>query len=287
MSFERLKSYTVEADEKKVSFKLAPKTFGQKVTEIITCFIFLGAPLFLAIINLVATNPSIPHAIIGAVCFILAVIGLVLDFLYGKKYRRRFCFTIDESGVSLTDVSGEFRISWLDVGAFGVVTHVPKRNGRFSYYWSYIYFSKQAQEEQFIKKKANSKKNDNDTVIFPFNLDSVGMECMAICEYIYRYCDKEKQKNFYEITAYLVNEHIEKPWYIEEYKDKDYLHGRRLQLKDFTSSNGQYRHCELCWSRFSNIPDDLCNGYYEKNSKSWICKTCYNDFKELFKWSTD
>ena len=286
MSFERLKSYTVEADEKKVSFKLAPKTFGQKVTEIITCFIFLGAPLFLAIINLVATNPSIPHAIIGAVCFILAVIGLVLDFLYGKKYRRRFCFTIDESGVSLTDVSGEFRISWLDVGAFGVVTYVPYGSHRHPSYMSQIYFSTAVQEERYIRKKGSSIKSDNSTIVFPLYSDDVGTECLSICEYIYRYCNKEKQKNFYEFVAYLVYDHIEKPWYIEEYKNKNYLHSRRLQLKDFANSDDQHRHCDLCKSRFSNTPNQG-SGYYENSSKIWICETCYNDFKELFKWSTD
>ena len=56
MSFERLKSYTVEADEKKVSFKLAPKTFGQKVY--IRCSLVLKRIEIAYVIAVVVKNTS-------------------------------------------------------------------------------------------------------------------------------------------------------------------------------------------------------------------------------------
>lgn len=78
---------------------------------------------------------------------------------------------------------------------------------------------------------------------------------------------------------------MEKPWYILEYEEKEYLHEKELQLKDFPQTLKDHRHCELCWNRFSNSKEDLHFGYYDSISKSWICETCYIDFKELFKWT--
>ena len=286
MSFEGLKAYAVEANENKLSFKVAPKTPKEKLWGIILYAFLLAAPLFLGTIALTSTPPSIPHVIIGAVWLLITIPSLVFAFKYDKKRRQLFCFTIDEDGITLTDENGAFHISWLDIGAFGVVTYVPYGSHRHPSYMSQIYFSTAVQEERYIRKKGSSIKSDNSTIVFPLYSDDVGTECLSICEYIYRYCNKEKQKNFYEFVAYLVYDHIEKPWYIEEYKNKNYLHSRRLQLKDFANSDDQHRHCDLCKSRFSNTPNQG-SGYYQNSSKIWICETCYNDFKELFKWGVD
>jgi len=79
---------------------------------------------------------------------------------------------------------------------------------------------------------------------------------------------------------------MEKPWYILEYEEKDYLHGKKLELKGFTPDHsGDHRHCELCWARISYLKEDSNSGYYEIFSKSWICEDCYNNFKDLFGWT--
>lgn len=77
---------------------------------------------------------------------------------------------------------------------------------------------------------------------------------------------------------------MKKPWYIIEYEQKEYLRDKRLQLREFVCNSDQHEHCEICWARFGMHPEDLHFGYYESHSKSWICNTCYNDFKDLFKW---
>ena len=77
---------------------------------------------------------------------------------------------------------------------------------------------------------------------------------------------------------------MEKPWYIEEYEEKDYLHDRKLQHREYLDKLPNHEHCELCWNRFSEYEEDLQSGYYEIESKSWICKNCYDNFKELFRW---
>ena len=49
----------------------------------------------------------------------------------------------------------------------------------------------------------------------------------------------------------------------------------------------EHGHCEVCWARFGQHSEDLHYGYYEVDSKSWICKECYDNFRELFKWTTE
>lgn len=76
-----------------------------------------------------------------------------------------------------------------------------------------------------------------------------------------------------------------KEWYILEYENKTYLHGKSLIFQPFLSSRSDHSHCELCWARFSEYLSDLHCGYYEPDSKSWICIECFNDFAKLFDWT--
>ena len=80
---------------------------------------------------------------------------------------------------------------------------------------------------------------------------------------------------------------MKKPWYIIEFEEKIYLHNKRIQLKRIEYESDQHEHCELCWARFSLHKDDLQFGYYESDSRSWICQTCCKDFKDLFKWTVE
>lgn len=75
-------------------------------------------------------------------------------------------------------------------------------------------------------------------------------------------------------------------WYIDEYNEKPYLHNKELIPKKYSNKLPEHDHCELCWATFSENPNDLQAGYYERNSKSWICNDCYNSFKKLFGWKT-
>ena len=76
-------------------------------------------------------------------------------------------------------------------------------------------------------------------------------------------------------------------WYLDEYKKKVYLHNKKLSFRMFLASTGAHDHCELCWARFSSHPNDLQNGYYEDDTKSWICPECYNELSSLFGWIAD
>ena len=46
-------------------------------------------------------------------------------------------------------------------------------------------------------------------------------------------------------------------------------------------------HCEFCFTKFSldtRIEDALQAGYTTTDEYRWICQTCFEDFKEMFKW---
>ena len=80
---------------------------------------------------------------------------------------------------------------------------------------------------------------------------------------------------------------MEKPWYIQEYKDKEYLHNITLIAKEFTAELPDHDHCELCWARFSTHPEDHNRGYFDENSNSWICPDCFQELAILFGWQVE
>ena len=46
-------------------------------------------------------------------------------------------------------------------------------------------------------------------------------------------------------------------------------------------------HCEFCWAKFTveDCPDVLHRGYATTDDYHWICEKCFDDFKDLFKWT--
>ena len=52
------------------------------------------------------------------------------------------------------------------------------------------------------------------------------------------------------------------------------------------SSTNDHDHCEFCWAKFmeSAEPDTLHEGYATSDKYRWICKTCFDDFADLFGW---
>ena len=67
---------------------------------------------------------------------------------------------------------------------------------------------------------------------------------------------------------------------------EDYLSGKTLFFRKWRAPKKEWDHdhCEFCWEKFSDYPDTLHEGYTTEDNYYWICPTCYNDFKEMFKW---
>jgi len=84
----------------------------------------------------------------------------------------------------------------------------------------------------------------------------------------------------------MMNNINEKDWRIQG--QENYLKGVRLIAHPYNAVKGwDHDHCEFCGAKFSNSEEDLHYGYSTIDSYHWICKDCFNDFKEQFEWITE
>lgn len=67
-----------------------------------------------------------------------------------------------------------------------------------------------------------------------------------------------------------------------------YLKGVTLYWREYTrsSESRDHDHCEFCWAKFmvEDHPDVLHEGYTTEDEYRWICKKCFEDFKEILAW---
>ena len=56
--------------------------------------------------------------------------------------------------------------------------------------------------------------------------------------------------------------------------------------KDKFKANGSndHEHCELCWTKISEYPEDLHEAYSANQGKVWICPKCYEEYSSLYHW---
>lgn len=65
-----------------------------------------------------------------------------------------------------------------------------------------------------------------------------------------------------------------------------YLSGVFLKWMTYKkpSEKWDHDHCDFCTEKFMESEQCLKEGYTTEDHKHWICKDCFEDFKELFKW---
>lgn len=85
----------------------------------------------------------------------------------------------------------------------------------------------------------------------------------------------------YNVNGKIID--IETDWRImgqEGYLMNDTLEYRKylksMCFEDFTQ-------CEFCWDTF----EEGEKVYWSPKERVWVCKECYNDFKEHFKWEVN
>ena len=65
-----------------------------------------------------------------------------------------------------------------------------------------------------------------------------------------------------------------------------YLAGSVFKWKSYTKyrDDWDHDHCEFCGAKFMepSNPDSLHEGYSTEDNYRWVCKTCFDDFKEMF-----
>ena len=71
---------------------------------------------------------------------------------------------------------------------------------------------------------------------------------------------------------------------------ENYLMGvtlvRRLYRQNPYNPKWDHDHCEFCWEKFSLVDSEntIQSGYASLDDYRWICPTCFEDFKNMFKW---
>jgi hypothetical protein len=67
-----------------------------------------------------------------------------------------------------------------------------------------------------------------------------------------------------------------------------FLYGVRLYWSKYSrrSETSDHDHCEFCGAKFmvEDYPGVLHEGYATEDRYRWVCRECYQDFKERFQW---
>jgi hypothetical protein len=67
-----------------------------------------------------------------------------------------------------------------------------------------------------------------------------------------------------------------------------YLSGVALHWKKWKKprEDWDHDHCAFCKAKFMEEkgPDILNEGYTTTDDYHWVCKTCFDDFKDMFHW---
>ena len=66
-----------------------------------------------------------------------------------------------------------------------------------------------------------------------------------------------------------------------------YLTGVELGWQEYREfrAGWDHDHCEFCSAKFSeNLADALRSGYTTPDRYRWICRECFDDFRDLFGW---
>ena len=150
-------------------------------------------------------------AVMGIIWIVLTAIQTPLLLIEIKKIRKHFRFELNENGAILRNLKSEYLIRWSDVEMFGLVNHTYKpmlvRPRHYLKYDSCMYFTVENEDEYFVRKQCIRSgvrsqfygKATDTTIVLTLDLRDAQEEYRAFCEYIYKYCDKEKEKCFIEI----------------------------------------------------------------------------------------
>lgn len=202
-SFKRLSNrYDITAEREEISVTFRHRHKLEAFIEAIVCISIV--PLMFATFSILCFIEN--KFFWSAVNFILVILATIYAFRghkLGNKKRQIFRFTINELGVSVTYYDCDYHLDWAEVSSFGLVNQVKYGTGR--YYQateSVLYFSKNIYSEKYLRRKMayvdpeDTTSSDSELIMLPFGIDDVEEEYKVFCEYIYRYCDKERELNY-------------------------------------------------------------------------------------------
>ena len=69
-----------------------------------------------------------------------------------------------------------------------------------------------------------------------------------------------------------------------------FLSGATLHWQAYRSPRPEWDHdhCEFCGAKFMEPPTDTLHaGYVSRDGTHWICRSCFSDFAERFRWRVE
>ena len=71
-----------------------------------------------------------------------------------------------------------------------------------------------------------------------------------------------------------------------------YMKGATLIWREYTtvSDGWDHEHCEFCFQKFMAVPADKdaeTAGYTTPDEDRWVCKQCFEDFRDRFEWRVE
>lgn len=77
-----------------------------------------------------------------------------------------------------------------------------------------------------------------------------------------------------------------KDWRVDLLENVSDTHGMLFEPKNFIAqSSSDHIHCSICFKTICGGNSVYNNsGFYCKESGDWLCKQCFNDFKDQFDW---
>ena len=69
------------------------------------------------------------------------------------------------------------------------------------------------------------------------------------------------------------------PWHGDIFTGLTLLHRRWT-----ADAANDHDHCAFCWEKFAEYDGCQREGYCTEDRMYWICRVCFNDFREHFGW---
>ena len=69
---------------------------------------------------------------------------------------------------------------------------------------------------------------------------------------------------------------------------QDWLREELLRFQSYRPprEGSEHDHCEFCWAKFMERDDPKIHreGYTTGDGYYWVCRRCFEDFRDLFEW---
>ena len=74
----------------------------------------------------------------------------------------------------------------------------------------------------------------------------------------------------------------------QELRKKAYLIGKSFSYAKFEPRHpNDHTFCVFCWARIGGWEEDLHEGYFNDETRSWVCDICIEEYESHFGWKVE